>query len=470
MNQVPQTFNFDRHFQQQILALMLQDTDFLIVAQDIIKPEFFSDKVLIWYFTTIRNYYLDYQMRMSLDILKNELLKAVQQGKIRKEDDIKAYAECHKQVIQEVPSKEYITKELVAFCKSQAIKSSVMEMPGLLIARDFESIESNFRKAMDVGEDFGAIGTNYFVNWTDRLKSRAQRYESKIMPTGITVLDIYLGGGLRPKQLGIWMAPTNRGKSIALCHCGKRAVIMGKKVLHYTMELSEEDVAERYDSSFSKISMSSLFDEEAALVAQLEKLGMRWGNALIIKEYPAGKPTLAMMSAHFNQCVRSGFVPDMILIDYLDLMRPTHRRLQKREELSDLTTETRGWAMELGLPIWSATQSQRIAISMETHTEEQVGEDIGKVNIADVVITINQTREEVMQNKMRLFLAKNRNGRKYIEVPIITDLDRMCFYVPNGLSEGGIITKPGRQKVGKPTGNITRKAAVKKAVGKSTPA
>jgi hypothetical protein len=75
-----------------------------------------------------------------------------------------------------------------------------------------------------------------------------------------------------------------------------------------------------------------------------------------------------------------------------------------------------------------------------------------------------------MQNKMRLFLAKNRNGRKYIEVPIITDLDRMCFYVPNGLSEGGIIAKPGRQKVGKPAGNITRKAAVKKAVGKSTPA
>lgn len=430
MNAPPQQFNFDRKFQVQILSLMLRDLDFLIAAQDIIKPEYFSDNVLIWFFLTIRNYYLDYQMRMDSDVLRNELLKAVQQGKIKKEDDIRNYAESFQLIEQTIGNKDYVVKELVAFCKSQAIKSMVMELPALLIARDFASIESNFKKAMDVGEDFGSTGTSYFVNWTDRLKSRAIRNESRVMPTGITDLDVFLGGGLRPKQLGIWMAPTNRGKSIALCHCGKRAVIMGKKVLHYTMELSEEDVAERYDSSFSKISMSKLFDEEAHLVAQLEKLGMRWGNALIIKEWPAGKPSLATLTAHFNQCVRNGFSPDLILIDYLDLLRPTIRRLQKREELSDITTETRGWAMELNLPIWSATQSQRIAISMETHTEEQVGEDIGKVNIADIVVTINQTKEEVAQNKMRLFLAKNRNGRKYIEIPIINDLDRMCFYDP----------------------------------------
>lgn len=424
------TFSFDRKFQIQIISLMLNDLDFLIIAQDIIKPEFFSDKILIWFFTTIRDYYLDYQMRMSSDILRNELVKAVQQGKIKKEDEIKSFADCFEQIQEPVVNKDYLTKELVAFCKSQAIKAMVMEMPALLMQRDFQQIESNFRKAMDVGEDFGTIGTSYFVNWTDRLRSRAIRYEQKIMPTGITDLDVFLGGGLRPKQLGIWMAPTNRGKSVALCHCGKRAVIMGKKVLHYTMELSEEDVAERYDSSFSKIPMSKLFDEEAALIAQLEKLGMRWGNSLIIKEYPAGKPTLSTIVAHINQCVRNGFFPDMILLDYLDLLRPTHRRLQKREELSDLTTETRGLAMELNIPIWSATQAQRIAISMETHTEEQVGEDIGKVNIADVVVTINQTKEEVAQNKMRLFVAKNRNGRKYVTIDIINDLDRMCFYDP----------------------------------------
>jgi replicative DNA helicase len=307
-----------------------------------------------------------------------------------------------------------------------------MGLAPLMAAEDFGTIETNLRSALEVGETFGSLGTNYFVNFQDRLNLRARRYETQIMPTGITDLDVYLGGGLKPKQLGIWMAPTSRGKSISLCQCGKRAVIMGKKVLHYTFELSEEEVAERYDSSFSKIKMYSLFDEEAQLISTLNKLGQRWGNSLIIKDYPPHKATIATLHAHYKQCERSGFMPDLILIDYLNLLRPSQKRLQKREELSDLATELRGWAMELDVPIWSATQSQRAAISMETHTEEQVGEDIGMVNIADVVITLNQTREEVNQNKMRLFVAKNRNGRKYIEIPIINDLERMCFYVVPG--------------------------------------
>jgi len=72
----------------------------------------------------------------------------------------------------------------------------------------------------------------------------------------------------------------------------------------------------------------------------------------------------------------------------------------------------------------------RAAISMETHTEEEVGEDIGKVNIADVVITLNQTKEELHREIMRLFLAKNRNGKRYIEIPIQTAFERMAFYEP----------------------------------------
>lgn len=423
------SFEFDRNFQQQVLALMMQDLDFLIIAQDVVKPEYFSDKVLIWFFTTIRNYFLDYQMRMSYDILRNELVKAVKQRTI-KEKDINMYSTCFEQLELPVAHKQYLAKELINFCKSQAIKSAIMEMPQLLAIHDFAGIDAAFHKAMDVGEDFGAVGTNYFVNWNDRIRARARKYESKVIPTGITKLDVYLGGGIKPKQLGIWMAPTSRGKSIALCHCGKRTVIMGKKVLHYTCELSEDEVSERYDSSFSKIKLASLFDEEAQLLATMEKLGSRWGNALIIKDYPPHKATIATLQAHYTQCVRTGFSPDLILVDYLNLLKPSQRRLQRREELSDLATELRGWAMELGVPVWSATQSQRVAISMKTHTEEQVGEDIGMMNVADIVITLNQTIEEVNQNTMRLFIAKNRNGRRYVEIPIMNDLERMCFYFP----------------------------------------
>jgi archaellum biogenesis ATPase FlaH len=434
---VPSTneFFFDRLFQQHILALMMQDMNFLIVAQDIIKPELFSDKILIWFFITIRNHFLDYQMLISESILKNELIKAVQQGKIRKEEDVSNYASCCEKILSARPNKQYVEEELVVFCKTQAIKSAVMSMPKQLINRDFQAINDSMKSALEIGNDLGNAGLYYFIDWPDRVKRRANVSESKIMPTGVTELDVYLGGGLKPRQLGMWMGPSGRGKSVALAHCGKRAVIVGKKVIYYTYELSQDDIAERFDSAFSKIPIASLVDEEYELLNKLEDLGKRWGNSLIIKEFPSGKATLAKIDGHIRQCIRNDFYPDLVLVDYLDLIKPTYRRLQKREELTDLTTELRGMAMELNIPIWSATQAQRAAINMKTHTEAEVSEDIGKINISDIVITINQTTEEALQDIMRLFICKNRNGPKYREVAINCDLKRMAFYIPSGATE-----------------------------------
>jgi replicative DNA helicase len=422
-------FDFNVDFQLQVLALMKQDFEFLIFAQDTINPEYFSNRKLIWFFTTMRNHYLDYQSIMTNTALQNEMIQGVKRNVI-KDKEIETYKKYYLAIIGIVNRTEYIPDEVVAFCKQQAIKKVVFDMPALLLEREFPTIESNMADAFAVGSNLGDVGSQFFINFADRIKNREQKYDVEIIPTGITELDIFLNGGIKPKQLGIWMGPTSRGKSIALLHCGKRAVIMGKNVLYYTFELSEEEVAERYDSSFSTIPVGELFNKEHELSRRMTDLGRRWGNSLIIKEYPAGNATLSTLKSHYNQCVHIGFEPDLILVDYLDLMRPLKHRKQKREELSDITTDLRGWATDLEVPLWSATQAQRQAISMKTHTEEQVGEDIGKANIADIVITLNQTPDEVANNVMRLFLAKNRNGKKYVEIPVEYDFNRMCFYKP----------------------------------------
>jgi hypothetical protein len=88
-----------------------------------------------------------------------------------------------------------------------------------------EEIEEMLRKALLVGALTYDMGSQYFINWPERLSSRIARQEEKIVATGITELDELLGGGLKARQLGLWMAPTSRGKSIALVHCGKRAII-----------------------------------------------------------------------------------------------------------------------------------------------------------------------------------------------------------------------------------------------------
>jgi replicative DNA helicase len=428
---------------------MYQDLDFLVFTQDLIKPEHFSDKVLSWFFTSLRDHYLDYQKPADEVVINNELIKASKTKIIAKQEDIQAHISCFEAIKSPVLNPKYIKDEIINFCKTQAVKKAVSETPNLLTARDFETLSKNFNEAVLVGNDIGGIGIDFFKSVKERAKERILRNQGKTIPTGMLDLDIYLNGGLKPKQLGIWMGPGGRGKSAALCQCGRMAIFLKKKVLHYTLELSEEDVAERYDSMFSKIKVNELVDKEFELINTINQRETRWGSSLIIKEFPAHRGSLATLAAHYMMCVRSGFVPDLILIDYLDLLKPTHKRLQKREELSDLATETRGWAHALKIPIWTATQSQRAAISMDTHTEEQVGEDIGKINIADVVITINQTKEEVAIGQMRLFIGKNRNGPKYAEVKFISDLARMSFYDPMGVVDKDLPKKEEKPKAKK---------------------
>lgn len=408
---------------------MRQNFEFLSIAHEIIIPDYFSSNVLAWFFKTIRDHYIDYQVPVSGIVLKNELLKAIR-AKHFKKDEVESYAKCFCEIEKPVTDSDYIANEVTKFCRHQAIKAAIFELPPLLVKGDFDAVESVLKDALETGTQLNNLGVQYFMDWPNRLRKRETRFGIRPLPTGIFLLDDYIGGGLRPKQLGIWMGPPNRGKSLALLHCAKRTIISKKRVIYYTLELSEEDVSERFDSSFSKIPVKELMDREDVLVERLEGCGIVWGNSLIIKEYSACKATTNTLRSHILQCKQQGFDPDMVIIDYLDLLRPIRQRREKRDELSDITTDLRNLSKEFLMPVWTATQSNRSAIALETHTEEQVSEDIGKVAIADVVITINQTTKEVAEKKMRLFLAKNRNGPKYITIPIQGDTYRMCFYDP----------------------------------------
>jgi replicative DNA helicase len=428
---VDSAFKFDKGFQVKILSLMHQDFDFLGLIYDLVKPTYFTDGVLVWYFCTMRDYYLDYKAKIGLTALQNELVKACKSNPPRiKAVDIKAHLEVFQLLSVPVSDKKYIIDEVSTFCRHQAIKEAILSSPELLQKEQYEEIEDIIKKAVAIGVNTMSVGTQFFVDWRERLTRRNEGVQEYILPTGITELDRIIGGGLKSKQLGLWMGPAGRGKSAALSQCAKRAVIGRKKVIHYTLEMSSDVVCERYDASFSGINVTDLREREIELITKLEKYGRSLGNGLLVKEYPPGMASVSMLRAHINQCCGIGFVPDLIVVDYLDLLKPSRRYQDKRDELTATTVDLRGMAVELGLPVWSATQANRGAISIQTHTEEHVSEDIGKINTSDIVITINQTKDEIDDGTMRLFVAKNRNGPRYLEVEIQTRLSRMCFFEP----------------------------------------
>lgn len=414
---------------------MRRKFDFLLTATAIIKPEYFEDKVLSWAFTVMVSHYQDYAVCAERRVLENELDKAVAAGRLKNDEAVTALA-----LIKDIDETNvsdgdpYTVGEVVRFCRRQEVRRALLEVAPQTESEDAEvwdKIEDKISKACNVGAHSISLGTSYFAEYQQRCRERLLDEGQRVIPTGISELDVLLGGGLKAGQLGVWMGGTGMGKSIALPHCGKFAVVKKLKVLHYTLELNEIEVATRYDAAWSGVPVYDLKQNSTKVEDKLSQLLSRYGEALIIKEYPTNTATLDTLKHHLMS-LRStaGFIPDLIVLDYGDLLKPTSSYQDAYEDLGTIFKDLRGLAGELNIPIWTATQSNRTGNNQEVVDLDSVGDSFKKVQIADVVIAIGGTPEDKGENIVRLNIAKNRNGPDKRVIAIRTAYDRMCFYDP----------------------------------------
>lgn len=426
-------FIFNRDFQIRILALACQDFPFLNLINDLVLPEYFDDRVLSWYFKMIQEYFLDYRKKPTLVILERELENAIQRKRIKEgeEDLYRAVLTRITELLKEpLDESEYIIKETIRFCKRQSVRKTLLEVAPLTDSEDediWDQIESKVRKACDAGNSSLEIGTNYFKTISQRIADRLSFEEYKIIPTGIRELDNHISGGLKAGQLGVVVGSSGFGKSILSAHFGKYAVINGYKVVHYTLELNEKDVCERYDAAFSSIPVRDLIPKSKDLEKKLNKLATKYNDSLIIKFYPTGTATVATIRNHLNQIRGQGFEPDLVVIDYLDLLKSSANYSDEYTSLGEITKDIRGLAGEFNIPIWSPTQTNRAGMSAELPGMEHVGDSIKKVQIADILVAICMTKEERLNNEARLHIAKNRNGPTNVIVHLKTAFDKMKF-------------------------------------------
>ena len=115
------------------------------------------------------------------------------------------------------------------------------------------------------------------------------------------------------------------------------------------------------------------------------------------------------------------FEPDLLIIDYLELMRPTREIQQEYLAQQRIAEEIRGLAMENDLLVWTATQSNRQGRSVKIITDAELGDSYGKIRTCDFAISLNQTEEEFDEGKMRAFVIKSRNGKPRFVVPMQVD-------------------------------------------------
>jgi replicative DNA helicase len=199
-----------------------------------------------------------------------------------------------------------------------------------------------------------------------------------------------------------------------------------KNVLHYTFELTETAVGLRYDSNLCGIPSNDVQDNKEIVkgVYQSKELGR-----LIIKEYPTGSATVMTIRNHIEKLALKGFIPHVLIIDYADIMKSTRSYDSLRHELKLVYEELRNLAMEMDIPVWTASQANRESAQADIVGLENMAEAYGKAMVADVVVSISRKASEKSTGFGRLFIAKNRAGRDGIIFPISIDTSMSMFSI-----------------------------------------
>ena len=384
------------HFQIKVISSLLTHKEFLTNIHDIISEEYWDNQAHKWIIKEILKYYDKYHTTPSMEVLKVELKKIDNEVlRISLKDQLKLAYEASDEDLA------YIQEEFSTFCKNQQLKKALLNSVDLLNAGDYDSIKLMIENAMKAGQDKN-IGHEYNKD----IEARFREDSRVIIPTPWERINNLLQGGLGNGDFGLIFGNPGGGKSWSLVALGGYAVRMGYNVLHYTLELGEDYVGRRYDAFFSKIPVDKVLQNRS----RIEEIIPEIPGELIIKEFPTGRATISTIESHIRKVESLGTKPDLIIIDYVDLLSTRKRTADRKGEIDDIYTSTKGLARELNIPIWSVSQVNRAGAKDDVIEGDKAAGSYDKIMITDFCMSLSRKAKDKVNGTGRFHIMKNRYG------------------------------------------------------------
>tara|TARA_Y100000356_G_scaffold135165_1_gene146938 strand:- start:1568 stop:2923 length:1356 start_codon:yes stop_codon:yes gene_type:complete len=409
---------YGKDFQELLCHLILVDRPFADQIFEVLDINFLELKYLQVFIKLVQNYREKYAVHPTENILKSILRSELDNELDAVQQQVRGfYARISRSPIEDA---DYVKSTSLDFCRKQNLKAAMLKSVKLLEGHSFDEISKVINDAIKLGSDSN-FGHDYLADFEQRFLLKAR----DPVATGWAEIDSITHQGLGNGELGVVIAPTGAGKSMALVHIGAQAVMAGKNVVYYTLELSDTVVGSRFDSCITNVPLDSLrsFKEEI-----FEKIQGIEGK-LIVKEYPTKSSSVVTLKNHVEKLKNRGFKPDVIIVDYADLLRPSSTLREKRHELETIYEQLRGLAQENQCCLWTASQTNRSGLNAEVITMESISEAFNKCFVADFIFSISRTAEDKLNNQGRIFIAKNRNGPDGIIFPIFMSTSNITIKV-----------------------------------------
>jgi len=407
---------FGKNFQEKLVHIMFRDRLFCDQMREVIDLNFLENAYTRVFVEKMFDYKDKFQSHPSEATVATILRSDLDNENEATQKQVREY---FARIVadKEVEDADFVKTTALDFCKKQKLKEAIIKSAKLLQkSASYDEIKNVVDSALRLGSD-----NNFGYDYEKDFDKRFEHHSRKAISTGWSEIDEITQGGLGRGEMGVVIAGTGGGKSFSLVHIGANAILSGKTVVHYTLELSDVSVGKRYDSCITGIELNELTKNKLKVFDTLKDVVK---GKLIIKEYPTRTASVLTLRNHLMKLKNSGNDPDVIIVDYGDLLVTKNGSGQKWIDMETIYEELRGLAQEFQCPIWTASQVNRSASESEVITMDGIASAFSKCFVADFICSMARNSSARNGNSARMYIAKNRNGPDGGIFPMYIDLSR----------------------------------------------
>jgi len=417
-------------FHTKVLSCFVHDPKFFARVERYVRQEDFDSLQDKFLFSLIKRSYHKYHTQPTRDYMIEEVSTYLR-SKPYLENERSVWVHKLHYVLTRHPDESYIKEKFEDLLRRSILNRTIKKTIEALDTAPWEQLKKDLLRALSVATPDGYEGVRVFnvrvfKNVSERIRERLCSGEMRV-PTMIKPLDKIIGGGLSPGELGVIMALPGVGKSLCLVNIGFGCVLQKKKVVYYSLEMSSRKIVGRFDALISGVAHERLRESGEEVKKKVEELARDVGDTLIVKHFPTKRAGVDSLAVHLDHLDRIGFRAEVILVDYISLLRSNGRFGSMYEEVGSICRDLRGLAGERNLVLWTASQANRQAVDADLVTPKHMAESFRVFADADVVVSLTQKPLERKIGRMRLTALKVRDRKGGWTETIETDYARMRF-------------------------------------------
>lgn len=219
--------------------------------------------------------------------------------------------------------------------------------------------------------------------------------------------------GLRPGHMNLLGGRTSLGKSALALNMANNVSKDGHSVAYFSLEMTGLELVTRLVAMESGVPAQKITGGYVTAIDQTmlaNTVAGFAGRKLVVDESP--RLTMAQIASTARRMKRSADGLDLVVLDYLQLVRPDERHNSREQEVAEISASIKGLARELEIPILALTQLRRKQDNSKPELSD-LRESGAQEQDADVVILLHQDKEQEQLHDARLLevlVKKNRNG------------------------------------------------------------